>query len=58
MGNNFNLLSPSGGSWTYTLLYSFTGGAYCGPRGNLVMDGAGNARRLSGSILANASILP
>jgi len=35
-------LTPSGSGWTFTLIYSFTGGAYCGPRGNLVMDGAGN----------------
>jgi uncharacterized repeat protein (TIGR03803 family) len=35
-------LTPSGGGWKYTLLYSFTGGYRCGPVGNLVMDGAGN----------------
>ena len=35
-------LTPSGGSWTYNLLYSFTGGAQCGPRATLVMDGLGN----------------
>src|SRR5271157_394855 len=35
-------LTPSNGSWTYSLVYSFTGGAECGPWGNLVMDGAGN----------------
>ena len=35
-------LTPSGGGWTYNLLYSFTGGAQCGPRAALVMDGAGN----------------
>ena len=35
-------LTPSGGSWKYTLLYSFAGGYRCGPVGNLVMDGAGN----------------
>lgn len=36
-------LSPSGGSWTYTDLYDFTGGsdgAY--PHSNLVMDSSGN----------------
>src|ERR1019366_2845509 len=33
-------LSPSNGSWTFTLLYSFTGGG--GPRGSLTMDQAGN----------------
>jgi uncharacterized repeat protein (TIGR03803 family) len=35
-------LAPSNGSWTYALLYSFTGGDRCGPVGNLVMDGAGS----------------
>ncbi len=35
-------LTPSGGSWTYNPLYSFTGGAQCGPRASLVMDGSGN----------------
>jgi len=33
-------LSPSGGSWTYALLYSFPGGS--APFDSLVMDGAGN----------------
>ena len=37
-------LSLSGDSWTYSLLYSFTGrrGYVCGPWGTLVMDAAGN----------------
>jgi uncharacterized repeat protein (TIGR03803 family) len=35
-------LSPSGGSWTLTVLYSFTGTQGCGPFANLVMDAAGN----------------
>ena len=37
-------LSPSGDSWTFKLLYSFSGppGINCGPWGNLAMDGAGN----------------
>ena len=35
-------LTPSGGGWTYNLLYSFAGGASCGPRASLIMDGAGN----------------
>ncbi len=37
-------LSPSGDSWTYKLLYSFSGpaNAGCGPWGNLAMDAAGN----------------
>ena len=39
-------LSPSGGSWNYTLLYSFAGPnngrQVVGPVGNLVLDAAGN----------------
>src|SRR5271165_1464902 len=35
-------LTPSGGSWTFNLLYSFNGGTNCGPRAALVMDGTGN----------------
>jgi len=35
-------MSPSGEGWTFTVLYSFTGGFVSGPRANLVMDGAGN----------------
>jgi uncharacterized repeat protein (TIGR03803 family) len=35
-------LTPSGGRWTYKLLYSFTGGTRCGPWGTLVMDTSGN----------------
>ena len=35
-------LTPSGGSWTYSLVYSFTGNPGCGPIGTLIMDGAGN----------------
>jgi uncharacterized repeat protein (TIGR03803 family) len=35
-------LTPSGGGWNYNLLYSFAGGAQCGPRASLVMDGSGN----------------
>lgn len=35
-------LTPSGGGWTYSLLYSFSGGASCGPFAALSMDGAGN----------------
>ena len=34
-------LSPSGGSWTHSVLYNFTGSANCGPWGALVMQ-AGN----------------
>ena len=40
-GTVFELI-PSGGGWTYKLLYSLTGGAKCGPWGTLAMDGAGN----------------
>jgi uncharacterized repeat protein (TIGR03803 family) len=35
-------LTPSGGAWKYTLIYSLIGGFNCGPSGNLMMDGAGN----------------
>ena len=38
-------LTPSGGNWTYTVLYSFVGsggGLAKGPVGNLVMDSAGS----------------
>lgn len=37
-------LSPNGGSWNFTLLYSFTTGLFGpgGPFGNLAMDGAGS----------------
>jgi len=31
-------LSPLNGTWTFTLLYSFSGGANCGPRGTLTFD--------------------
>lgn len=34
-------LSPSGGTWTFTVLYSFTGG-YGGPYNKLTLDGKGN----------------
>jgi hypothetical protein len=35
-------LSPSGGGWSFSVLYSFTGPDSGGPQGNLVMDTAGN----------------
>ncbi len=35
-------LSPSGGSWTFKLLYSLRGGANGGPQSNLAMDASGN----------------
>ena len=41
-GTVFELSPSSGGSWTYNLLYSFTGGTDCGPTRELVMDGTGN----------------
>jgi uncharacterized repeat protein (TIGR03803 family) len=42
-GNVFEL-SPSGGGWTFTVLYNFTSpsGGECGPRAGLTMDSAGN----------------
>jgi uncharacterized repeat protein (TIGR03803 family) len=39
-GGTVFMLSPSNGTWTFTLLYSFTG--YAGPYGSLVMDASGN----------------
>jgi uncharacterized repeat protein (TIGR03803 family) len=37
-------LSPSGGGWTFTVIYNFTSpeGGQCGPRAGLTMDTAGN----------------
>jgi len=35
-------LSPSNGSWTFTVLYRFTGYNDWGPEGRLTMDAAGN----------------
>lgn len=35
-------LSPNGGSWQYNLVYSFSGGANCGPWAELSMDPANN----------------
>jgi uncharacterized repeat protein (TIGR03803 family) len=35
-------LSPSGDTWTFQLLHTFSGGIYCGPTANLTMDTAGN----------------
>ena len=35
-------LTPSDGSWNFSLLYSFTATLACGPMANLVMDAAGN----------------
>ena len=44
-------LSPSGGGWTYSVLYAFAG-TDGGPQGNLVMDAAGN---LYGATLAEGT---
>ena len=35
-------LSPSGGNWTYDLIYSFSGTDAYGPEAPLIMDAAGN----------------
>ncbi len=35
-------LSPSGSTWTFKLLYSFSGNGQCGPADTLSMNGAGN----------------
>lgn len=35
-------MTPSGGGWTFDVLYPFTGGFFNGPSGGLIMDGAGN----------------
>ena len=35
-------LTPSGGSWTHNLLYSFTGNPNCGPWASPTLDSAGN----------------
>ena len=35
-------LTPSNGSWTYSVIYSFAGTNDCGPQNSLVMDAAGN----------------
>jgi len=35
-------LSPSGDTWTYSVLYSFSGPNFCGPQASLSMDAAGN----------------
>jgi uncharacterized repeat protein (TIGR03803 family) len=35
-------MTPSGGGWTLTTLYNFSGSGRCGPVDKLVLDGAGN----------------
>ena len=52
-------LSPSGDSWTFKLLYSFSGqGSYSGPWATLTMDGAGNlyGTTLTDGIYNNGSV--
>ena len=41
-GTVFKLTPSNNGTWTYSLVYSFTGAADCGPQNSLVMDEAGN----------------
>ncbi len=42
-GGSIFKLTPSGNSWTFSVLYSFAeGGDECGPRGTPAMDAAGN----------------
>jgi len=51
-------LAPSNGSWTYTSLYVFTGGADGeNPQGQLILDSAGNIYgTTSGSLGGNGSV--
>jgi uncharacterized repeat protein (TIGR03803 family) len=57
-GTVFELL-PAGGSWTYSVLYSFTGPASCASYGNLAMDAAGNlyGTRICGGAYGLGSVL-
>ena len=41
-GTVFELTPAGNGTWTYSLIYSFTGTNDCGPQNNLTMDQAGN----------------
>ena len=41
-GTVFKLTPSNNGTWTYSLVYSFTGTNDCGPQNSLVMDEAGN----------------
>ena len=43
-------LSPAGGSWTFTLLYPFTGFCGGGPGASLAMDGAGALYGTTGGV--------
>jgi uncharacterized repeat protein (TIGR03803 family) len=49
-------LSPVGDTWTFTLLYSFTGqeGQQCGPEASLTMDESGNMYGTTGCSGANS----
>jgi uncharacterized repeat protein (TIGR03803 family) len=50
-------LSPAGGSWTVTILYSFTGGADGGhPATGLIMDPAGNLYGTTSEYLAPGNV--
>ncbi len=41
-GTVFKLTPSNNGTWTYSLIYSFTGANDCGPQNSLVMDQAGH----------------
>jgi len=41
-GTAFKLTPGANGTWSYTPLYAFVGGRFCGPYGSLALDGAGN----------------
>jgi uncharacterized repeat protein (TIGR03803 family) len=41
-GTAFSLTPAGNGNWSYAPLYSFAGGSFCGPYGNLASDVAGN----------------
>jgi uncharacterized repeat protein (TIGR03803 family) len=41
-GTVFKLTPAGNGTWTYSVIYSFTGANDCGPQNNLAMDQAGN----------------
>jgi uncharacterized repeat protein (TIGR03803 family) len=42
LGGTLFQLAPSGGTWTFNLLYSFQGGLALGPFSDLLLDSAGN----------------
>ena len=41
-GTAFKLKPEGNGDWSYAPLYSFAGGTFCGPYGNLALDGKDN----------------